>query len=638
MSKLKTKTARQTAESITPKPAAVSLRRLLPVIVTLLFLIGIFLFPYRFPLKNASGSQSWEFGFNNTVAQGLIALLLLFHFAWQYFFGDRDIDQDAVGRALLAEDEPVPVRSLLLTMGILQMVSIAILVGWYAILPMSHYGELTYFIQRVEAVLLGRAPYVDFAFDYGPAMLSLPVGIYRAFHGAVSVEAAYAVTLIIHYVIGLALVAYVISQINARGRLLIFAIVGFQWINLTMGLNYTPLRFTVGLASVFAVRHLYRLTCDFPSRRAGLLALAGFLLPLLSFSLSPEMGLALTISLSVYFFWFLFGSERRLALLVLSVFAGVGAAVLIFPRPYFYSMLGFGKGGASFPIFPTIHILAFLAAAIWIFPRLGVFSLRDKSGAGPFCAALAVLFGLYILPATGRCDPGHIWVNSAGLFLVALAAGSWLKPMARYAIWSVYFIVFFVTNLVAEWDNYKDPIQSALTARSQLASVQYDPDNYAHLASGDPRPPIHYSKLLPMGGELLDLPKVKIGIPLGDNEILERYLKLNNREIPQYHIPPFGDIFGTSDLQEIYRDLRSMQYIFVPAFYLNYLRPVDATLQARAQAQADCKFMSGLLLFPVDLPLVHPLFQPDVEIMRHVATEYGLVKQYEDGVLLKRKD
>jgi hypothetical protein len=368
-----------------------------------------------------------------------------------------------------------------------------------------------------------------------------------------------------------------------------------------------------------------------------LLALAGFLLPLLNFAISPEMGLALTVSLCVYFGWFAFEPERRLALLVVAVLAGVGVAAAVFPHPYFSSMLSFGKGGASFPIFPTIHILGFLAAAIWVFPRLGIIAVRDKSATAPFCAGLAILCGLFILPATGRCDPGHVWINSLSLLIIALAASSWLQQKWWYAVWGVYILIFPFANLFASWDNYKEPIQGALAARNQLVSMRYGADNYASLAPGAPEPRIHYSKLLPMGG-LQDLPKVKIGLPLGDNEVLERYLKLEGRDIPEYHIPPYGDVFGESDLEDIYTDLRSMEYVFVPSYFLSYLRPVNPELQARAQAQADCKFMSGLLLFPVDLAPVHPLFQPNADIMRRIANEYVLVKQYESGVLLKRKE
>jgi hypothetical protein len=629
MSKPKAKPARRpTSASATPS-SPVSLRRLLPVFVTGAFLAGIFILPYHFPLHSPSNSQSWEFGFNNTVAQGLIALLLLALFALQLFLDHRDLGEDPVARVFLSEEEPVSLRPLLYTMGILQGLAAIILLIWYAVLPISHYGEITYFIQRIEAMLLGGVPYVDFAFDYGPAMLALPVGIYRLFGGAISVEAAYTATLIIHFAIGMALIAYVVSQVNARRRVIIMTLIGFQWINLTMGLNYTPLRFTIALASLFAVRHIHRATRDFPSRRALLLALAGFFLPLLNFSISPEMGLALTISLVVYFLWFLLGPERRTALLALSVLAGFAVTATVFPRPYFDSLLSFGKGGANFPIFPTIHILLFLAAAIWVFPRLGIIAIRDKSAAAPFCAGLAFLCGLFFLP-------GHIWINSMALFLIALAAASWLRPKWWYVVLGIYVVIFPMTIEISFWDNYKDPIESALAIRRQLAGMLYESDNYAHLAPGAPRPPIHYSKLLPMAG-LENFPKAKIGLPLGDNEVMERFFKLTGRDVPEYHIPPYGDVFDASDLARKDQDMRAMEYVFIPSYYLNYLKPMNSAFPA-LQAQADNKFLSGLLLFPVDLPLVHPIFQPERDIMRQIAAEYTLVQQYQSGVLLKRKD
>jgi len=634
MSKSKAKLTRQKARAA--EVPASPLARLVPVVVAGIFLLGIFLLPYHIPLKTPSDSQSWEFGFNNTVAQGLIALMLLALFAWMLITG-RGKEGNPIAQVFPEEPEPFQVRPLIYTMGILQMFNIMILLIWYSILPLTHYGEMTYFIQRTEAAIIGQVPYVNFAFDYGPAMLAMPVGIYHLFGGALSVEAAYTATLIIHYIIGFALLAYIISQINTRGRVVLMAINGFHFVNLTMGLNYTPLRFTVALASLFALRHLQRVTRERPQvQRMLLLGAAGFFLPLINFSISPEMGIALTVALVVYFFWFVFGPDRLLAPLALTPLAGAAVTAVVFPRPYFDSILSFGGGGANFPIFPTLHIVAFLAAAIWIFPRLGIFAVRDRSAVAPFCAGLAFMCGMFILPATGRCDPGHIWLNSLGLFLVALSAASWLKPRWWYAIWGVYFVIFPLMDEISFWDNYAGQIQGVIAARSQLAGVHYDADNYAHLAPGDPKPPIHYSKLLPMDG-LETLPQAKIGLPMGDNEPMERFFKLTGRYVPEYHIPPYSDVFAAADMDRKFQDMRNMDYIFLPSSAYYYLRPVDMAAQAQAQAAADNKFLSSLLLFPVDLPLVHPLLQPDRDIALRIVRDYkGLVKEYNGGVLLKR--
>jgi hypothetical protein len=600
-------------------------------------LFAIFFLPYHFPVPGPTGSQSWEFGYSNTAAQGFIALMLLGLLACRMFFNpDRSVPVD-IRRVFGSEDADPSMRPMLYTMGIIQVVMALILVFWFGILPYTHYGEFTYFIQRVEAVILGGVPYKDFAFDYGPGMLAVPVAIYRLSQGRLSVETAYLITLVLHFVVGFALLAYVVSRVGIKqGRSLIFALLAIPFVNLTMGLNYTPLRFTVAIASVFFVRDIYLFTGDNSRLRLLLLSLAGLFLPVLVFAVSPEMGLALTFALVAYFAWFILGPERGLAVLILPVIAGVGISVWLFPPAYFSSIMSFGKGGGSFPLFPTIHIVAFLAAAIWLFPRLGVTAIRDRTGIGPFAAGLAILFGLLILPAMGRCDSGHVYFNSLGLFVFALGAASWVPNKFRYALLGVFFVIYPLVDQVTFWDHYQQPIQSALAIRRQLSGYDYQPDNFKALGPGMPKPPIHYSKLLPTAPWVEELPKEKIGIPLGADEPIERYLVLTGRSVSEYHIAPFGDIFEPAQLDRKFADLKKMNYILIPEYYLNYLRANPAA-QARAQADADCKFMSGLLLFPISLPPVHLLFQPEFDIMHQIYNDYGLVKEYPGCLLLRRK-
>jgi hypothetical protein len=300
-------------------------------------------------------------------------------------------------------------------------------------------------------------------------------------------------------------------------------------------------------------------------------------------------------------------------------------------------MLSFSKGGASFPIFPTMHIVTYLAAAIWVFPQLGVIAIRDKTSAGPFCAGLAILMGLLILPAMGRCDDGHVFFNSLALFIIAISAATWLAPNWSYTLIGAYALIFPALDMVCFWDHYKDPIDGALEARRQLIQIPYSPDNHLGLPPGAPAPVIHYSKLLPMSAWLNDLPKIKMSIPLGADEATERFLLLTGRLNPVYHIAPYFDIFAPGDLPREYADLRAEDYILIPKDYVGFLQPVNEQVRMRMQGEADCKFLSGLLLFPVDLPAVHPLFRPFVDIMHQIAKDYGVVKQYPNMLLLKRK-
>jgi len=615
-----------------------ALRWLVPALIIALFLPGIFLLPYHVAMMGPNGSQSWEFGFNNTTAQEFIALMLLSLFAWRLYSVRSDYRQTPVGRVILGEGGVEGMRSLWLTMAILQLINFTILIIWYNILPYTHYGEFTYFMQRLEVMVSGRVPHRDFDFDYGSGMLAGPIFVYRLFRGRLSIEAAYFSVLLVHFAIGYTLLAYLLTRVNIqRGRAFLFLLLAVPFMNLTLGLQYTPLRFTIALASLFAIRHAHLAMAGAPRLRWVVLGLAALCLPFCNFLISPEMGLALTVALLAYFGWFILGPERRYAVLILPVIAGVALAVLVFPRAYFNSMLSFGKGGASFPIFPTMHILAFLAAAIWVFPQLGVIAIREKSAAAPFCAGLAILMGLFILPATGRCDAGHIFINSIGLLIITLSAGTWLARKWTYTMLGGFMVVFVVMIIAAFWDNYKEPMGDAMNAESQLSRITYQRDNYPAPSPGAVPPAIHYSKLLPMATWLAELPERPIGIPLGVDEATERYLHLTGRYLPEYHIAPYFDLFDPSTLPEKYEALRGMEYILIPEAYVGYLQPVNEQVRMRMQGEADCKFLSGLLLFPVDLDAVHPMFVPNIDIMHRIAQEYVLAKQYPHMLLLKRK-
>ncbi len=644
-----TKAARKVS---TPTPAApapapaqgsLAVNWLVPGLIILLFLPAIFILPYYVPMPGPSNSQSWEFGFNNTTAQEFIGLMLLALFGWRLFSSRADFRQTPVAKVLFAANRSYSNRALWVTMVIFQVLTCAILIKWYNILPYTHYGEFTYFIQRIEVmVATGRMPHRDFDFDYGSGMLLVPLAIYKIFGGRLAIENAYLASLLMHFLAGYALLAYMVSRVfPRRGRAVIYLLLAIPWISLCMGLQYTPLRFTIASASIFAVHHAYESTGAYPGRRWVILTLAALFLPLCNFFFSPEMGLALTVALFAYFGWFLRGPDRWPALMILPLIAGIALNLYIFPRAYFNSMFSFGKGGASFPLFPTVHIVPFLVASICVFPQLGVIAVRDKTAAAPFCAGLAILMGLFILPAMGRCDSGHIIFNAMALFILALSAATWLKPKWSYLLLGAYGLAFPFMDIFVFWDHYKEPVEDALDARRQLSTISYTSDNYPDWNSKEPVPLVHYTKLLPLPAWAADLPNIKIGIPLGTDEAVERYLLLTGRTIQEYHIAPYYDLFGESDLDRKYADLDKMDYILIPAWYLRYLQ-MNPVAQMLAQGRADSKWLSGLLLFPIDLQAVHPMFQPNAEIIRHIADEYGLVKAYPDMqnptmLLLKRK-
>ncbi len=132
-----------------------------------------------------------------------------------------------------------------------------------------------------------------------------------------------------------------------------------------------------------------------------------------------------------------------------------------------------------------------------------------------------------------------------GLMILVLAAMSWLPQKWWYSGWALYIILFPVTLKIADWNGYKGQIEGELAARRQLATIHKaqatrgQPASAAYNSDNTPIragrfPPAHpLQQLAPMTG-LDSLPHEKIGLPLGDNETMERYLKLQGRYVPEY--------------------------------------------------------------------------------------------------------
>jgi hypothetical protein len=399
------------------------------------------------------------------------------------------------------------------------------------------------------------------------------------------------------------------------------------------------LRFAIAPASILAIRHLYRALPRAPWRPL-ILALAAFLLPIVNCAISPEMGLAVIASLSVYFLWFLFGPrphrhQRLAACNLLAVLAGALAVIAWFPAGYFDSIFSFSTGGLDFPLLPALHILTMLAAAIWILPRLGSSALRGPSSPSqPFHAAWAVLLGLLLVPATGRCDVSHVFFNSLPLFLLALSALTFLRRPWSHLLLAGYFFIFPLAGQIVFWENNLPTFRNILSYRRELSRSHYLSDNAP--VPGSPAPLIHSSKLLPADPWLRDLPHVPIGLPLGADEMTERYLLLASRSLPEHFIPPHT-IYSPAQLERKFADLQAMPYVYVPLPCLTYLKPLDLAALA-ARARDDDAFLSRLLLFPANLPPVNPVFDPDAAVMRRIVRDYRVLRQFPSGYLLVRHE
>jgi hypothetical protein len=257
-------------------------------------------------------------------------------------------------------------------------------------------------------------------------------------------------------------------------------------------------------------------------------------------------------------------------------------------------------------------------------------ALRRAGAEASFCAGLAALLLLLLLPATGRSDPGHVFLNNLGLFLVVLSAATWGGARIKYALLAGFAVAFPLLGLMSFWNDYRPAFERAIISRRQLAGVSFARESL---------PPLpHLSKLLPIDPWLNGLPRIPIGLPMGADEATERFFTLTGRAIPEYYIYPHSDLVEPGQLARKFADLERMACVYVPNYYLDLLNASDPANDAAVHAARDNAFLSGLLMFPVRLPAINPPFNPDAEIMERIARDYTLMRRCPAGVLLRRRN
>jgi hypothetical protein len=213
--------------------------------------------------------------------------------------------------------------------------------------------------------------------------------------------------------------------------------------------------------------------------------------------------------------------------------------------------------------------------------------------------------------------------------MVALAAATFLDRRWRYILHGGYILIFLVIAQYVSWTYYLPAFQRVWMSRQELARMSYVQDNGSIL----PPPPIHFGKLLPSDPWLATLPHVPIGLPLGADEVTERFLFLTGRALPEYYIPPHSDLYEPHQLARMFGELENMTYIYVPRYYLKYLRPAD---NAAPADQADSAYLAKLFFVPVTLKTVNPPFEPEAAIMRRIGSDYKVSQIGSAGILFKR--
>jgi hypothetical protein len=161
-----------------------------------------------------------------------------------------------------------------------------------------------YFLLRIDRLSLGQEPYKDFEYAYGILLIYLPKIITDLFHFPTSV-AGYYISLTILNTLGIYFLYYVINSFNvaARKKAIIFFSIGLACIPISLGMNYTLVRFITPIASIMVLSRIIGTIRECFCQNCIFIAFAAVATSLLNFIISIEVGLAVLLSISGYLFF-----------------------------------------------------------------------------------------------------------------------------------------------------------------------------------------------------------------------------------------------------------------------------------------------------------------------------------------------
>jgi hypothetical protein len=575
--------------------------------------LGVFQLPFHVPVGEATLSNSYAAGFNNRVATLAASLCALAVFGVTWLFRPAgQPDTKSINRGM---------PGWLLAAGIAVTAAFYALLTWTVAGYSRPYGEARYFLDRTTQIALyGRMPYRDFSFSYGPLLLYPQVGLWKllAPFGA-TLDGCYFAVLMIQACIGIALLFFILDQAFSQRRLKIslFLLMGGWSLNPTMGMNYTYFRFLIPIATFLYLGRI-------PSRwkRNLLIAVAA----VVSTSISPEQGVAFSIGASVFCgvaAW----NARDWRLALDGAFAWLALPILlaIFGKSYLLNFWAFSGGHYNFVLVPAPHIILYLIAFVFIVP-LGL--ARDFRTRDPGLATKMALWAAgsaLIAAAFGRCDPGHVYWNGFGVFLLSfLILRSYSKRLQGYWIAAV-FVVFLVGNFSVfyfyKWDliraAYGATVRDLPTKVSQTLFSFIDRHSHAGGAA------VVLQDIKPVGAELDVLSgNSVIATPFEIDNVTKSALIRANRFQPNYFV----------ELNTISNQQAEDKHIQLMEQHKWVLIPQELNLPAEGP-----EFESRVMFYPVRYAIRHKPFVPGAAILDRLKHEWEPRAQIGSYALYRRK-
>ena len=302
-------------------------------------------------------------------------------------------------------------------------------------------------------------------------------------------------------------------------------------------------------------------------------------------------------------------------------------------------ILFFGGGAYNFPIFPSPYIISLLLVVCWLIPQLADAGWRLGSAAAPLLISLVIALGLFLPAALGRCDPGHVLLNGLGVLILGIAAAFYGKSLRLKVATVAAAAILFITTQISFWSHYDTLIANALTTRHVIEANRSDIEVgewqvQSRLSQDNIEMKFDWDKRLPFTPDFLELLTYpSLATPLGVGEDADRFLKVTGRYVPQRYVPPFISTFTPASVTRLLDELKKQDFLLIPESALSHLQPMNTM----AYGQYWSRFLSGLFVFPVSIPVVHEPYIPEAVIMRSITNEFEVEGKFRDYLILRRK-
>lgn len=601
----------------------------------------LFILPWKIGGLKAIKGESYAFGFNNRMGImyfGICVLMLSLYktlidrekksinsLLWINYSGKifPSLKDDLTGYIILI---------------IYSGIAFIFTIWWNAQLVMPYWGgELQYFLGRVDLIALGWQPYRDFQFNYGPALLYIPYWVSYFSFGLIGLEDAYAMCVATCIVLGFISVYIYLRKLALpeQKRSLILILGLSMWGGVTMGLNYTPLRF--GIVPCMLIIFDYYATKSYKRNYLYDSGMA-FIVSGICLMISPEMGIASSVGLITYGVLY---SYSKCRVFILSILSGITLSMLLMQfvfNGYLSAVASFSNGLYNFPIYPNAHNILLCFSTLIIIPSLISGSINNiYNPVAPIAVSFACSSGVLLPSALGRCDPGHVIYNGYTLFLMMFAAAA-TKGRNIFKLWILtFFIVIVFMGQISYWNICAPMWRNALEERTfynkntKIVNAWKDWWDFSKKWSSNSKR-LDWRKTPPYPSEIAEkISGKKVAIPLGIDIGTERLLKMDKAFNPHSNMSFLPEMYVEKDVDRRIRELVNYDIIIIPERYFFNKQSYINLLNYEKCTHA---FLSNLFLLPVNTRIVNEPYIPEIDFINKIIPITEVVESAKGNVFL----